>query len=169
MGASSWVYLTPYQPDIQKALQELKQEIFRQGAYYTEAAFLDAIDEDELAKNLSPDYAKTFREAMKNLRSKPQPPPPQSIDELLERNGESGTHSILDIDGISETPYFGKAAPLTEQQLSELFGTPKPTRNMIESKINEIQALRQRWMGTYIIVYKNGAPDQFFFAGFSGD
>ena len=169
MGASSWAYRVPYQHDIQKALQELRHAVFQQGAYYTEAAFLSRIDEEEVAKGLSPDYAETFRTAIKNLRAKPESPSPQTIEELVEQNGESGTHSILDIDGISESPEFGKAALLTEEQLSELFGTTHPTWDMIESRIDEIQVLRQRWMGTYIIVYKDGAPDQIFFAGFSGD
>lgn len=169
MGASSWAYRTPYQQDIQKALQELRQVVFQQGAYYTESAFINSIDEEEVAKGLSPDYAETFRSAMKNLRAKPEIPAPQTIEELIEMNAESGTHSILDIDEISENPEFGKAAPLTAQQLSEIFGTTQPTWDMIQSNMDGIQGLRQRWMGTYIIVYKDGVPDQIFFTGFSGD
>ena len=169
MGASSWTYLTPYQANIQEALQGLRQVIFQQGAYYTEEAFINAIDEEEVSKGLSPEYAQVFRQALQDLRSEPQPSSPQTIDELLERNAESGTHSILDIDTVSETPGFGKVAPLTEQKLLEMFDTTQPTWNMIETKIEEIQALRERWMGTYIIVYQDGLPNQILFTGFSGD
>ena len=169
MGASSWAYHMPYQQDIGKALEDLRQQVFRQGAYYTDSAFLDAINEEEVARGLSHEHAKVFREAIRALRSAPQPPPPQTIEELLERNAESGTHSILDMDGVSDTPDFGKVAPLTEQQLLEMFGTLQPTWEMIEPKVDEIQAMRQRWIGTYMIVYKDGVPDQLFFTGFSGD
>jgi len=33
MGATSWHYFTPYQPDAEAALQRLRAEIFAQGAY----------------------------------------------------------------------------------------------------------------------------------------
>jgi len=34
MGASGWSYFVPYQPDIQKALQELREVVFQRGGYY---------------------------------------------------------------------------------------------------------------------------------------
>jgi hypothetical protein len=94
---------------------------------------------------------------------------PATIEELLMWNGEDGTHSMIDITGISSTPDFGKAAPLSSQQLVDLFGTEKPARNLVEQKVTEIMQLRERWQATYIIVHKDELPDQIFFTGYSGD
>jgi hypothetical protein len=169
MGASGWVYFVPYQPDINKALQELREAVFKSGAYYTQAAFVASIDEDEIAKHIPSEYAELFKATLQKLRSEPQPPKPNSIAELLEMNGESGTHSIIDINGISSTPDFGMAAPLSQQQLRKFFGTEKPTRSIVEQHADEIQSLRRRWEATYIIIYRDGSPGEIFFTGFSGD
>jgi hypothetical protein len=34
MGASGWSYKVPFQSDINKALQELRQKVFEAGDYY---------------------------------------------------------------------------------------------------------------------------------------
>jgi hypothetical protein len=39
MGASQWAYAVPFQPDINAALQDLRQKVFRSGNYYTRATF----------------------------------------------------------------------------------------------------------------------------------
>ena len=33
MGATQWSYFVPYQPDINEALQQLRNEVFKQGVY----------------------------------------------------------------------------------------------------------------------------------------
>jgi hypothetical protein len=33
MGASGWRYFVPYQPDIQQALQELREDVFKRGEF----------------------------------------------------------------------------------------------------------------------------------------
>ncbi len=145
MGASGWAYLVPYQSDINTALQELREAVFKSGAYYTESAFLEMIDEDLVEKYVPPDFFQQFKEALRSLRSEPQRPKPRTIAELLEMNGENGTHSIIDINGIASAPSFGRAAPLSHQQLMGLFGTDQPTRSMVEQKADELQSLRSSW------------------------
>lgn len=169
MGASGWAYFVPYQPDINRALQELREAVFKSGAYYTEATFLDMIDEDAVEKHVPPEFFQQFKVALQSLRSKSQPLRPQTITELLEMNGESGTHSIIDISDISPTPDFGMAAPLSHQQLIDLFGTDHPTRNMVEQRSDDLQSLRSRWEATYIVIYADGLPSEIFFTGYSGD
>ncbi len=169
MGASGWAYWVPYQSDINTALQELREAVFKSGDYYTESAFLEMIDEDQVEQYLPPDFFEQFKEALHSLRSEPQRPEPQTIEALLEMNGENGTHSIIDIDSIASTPDFGVAAPLSPQQLLDILGTNQPTRSMVEQKAEELQSLRRRWEATYIIVYADGLPSEIFFTGYSGD
>ncbi len=169
MGASGWAYLVPYQSDINTTLHELREAVFKSGDYYTESAFLEMIDEVQVEKYLPPDFFQQFKEALHSLRSEPQRPKPQTIAELLEMNGENGTHSIIDVSGIASTPGFGRAAPLSHQQLMDVFGTDQPTRSMVEQKADELQSLRSRWEATYIIVYADGLPSEIFFTGYSGD
>ena len=99
---------------------------------------------------------------------------PRTIEELVEQREESGTHSILDIDHISDTLEFGALIALTEEQLTELFQTTQPTRAMVEEwerrtpTLAETQ-LHYRWQGVYFTLYKDGLPDELYFMGDSGD
>jgi len=99
---------------------------------------------------------------------------PETIEELLAEQGESGTHSILDIERISTGPEFGVCALMPAERLREIFGTDKPTRKMVENKLGnhelvEDPLVSQRWHGVYFIVYREGKPDELFFMGTSGD
>ena len=169
MGASEWNYFVPYQSDINQALQTLRQEEFEQhgndyrNTPYWEGMTLEEflppepVDDDERAE-----YAATLR----HLQSLPEP---TTIEELQEWNSPDGTHSILDINGVSDTPKFGTVSPLTPDQLLTLFGTTQPTRTMVRQAGNRYGDLRKRWEGLFIIVYRDGRPDEIFFTGFSGD
>lgn len=96
---------------------------------------------------------------------------PQSIDELRELAAEAGTHSILDIDHIAESPEFAAATPLSETQLTELFGTVHPTREMVHAveKSGAFLQFCDGWDAVYFTVYDEGEPKNYFFAGVSGD
>jgi hypothetical protein len=166
MGASGWSYFVPYQPDIQAALDALRQQVFEAGAYYKPGDFMSFGFESGAFDNLPNEMREAFRKRIEDERSQP---PPATIEELFERNGESGTHSILDITGVTSSPDFGTASPLTQDKLVELFATERPNRSMVEAKIDEVMNLRRRWEATYIIIYKNDKPDEIFFTGFSGD
>ena len=99
-------------------------------------------------------------------------PKPATIEELFEQNQEAGTHTIIDIMDIADSPDvegFLLAIPLSESQLLEFFGTKKPTRAMIEQKEDTLMDLRERWMATYVIVYQDDQPTEIYFTGFSGD
>jgi protein tyrosine phosphatase len=45
MGASGWVYFVPFQVDIAKALQQLREEVFRRGDYFKPDYILQLIDQ----------------------------------------------------------------------------------------------------------------------------
>jgi hypothetical protein len=125
MGASVWVYFVPYQVDTHNTLQELKKSIFQSGKYYSEAKLLSATWES-MRDRMPAETLQRFQNRLSQLQNQPQP---RTIEELLEMNGENGTHSILDIDGISETAEFGKITALSSQHLKQLFGTEEPERD----------------------------------------
>ncbi len=180
MGASSWSYYIPYNPDISEALQQLKERVFENGEYYaiftkteklqflaSELLRLESIDpKTDMEESIFEEYQDQYR----LLKSLPEPTNfEEGIKELFAINQEDGTHSILDIDGISSEPEYFMAAPLTQSELLALFGTDKPTQEMIESQKDVLMTLRSSWKATYVIVYKNGEPESIYFTGFSGD
>lgn len=122
MGASGWSYFVPYQPDINQALQELRQRIFEAASYYQmwqppdqqRAAWARLLARD-------PEYAQTLAEAYNDQYGEPPPSqadliesllrgsgreqPPQTIEDLIKYNGEAGTHSILDIQRVVDSTH----------------------------------------------------------------
>ncbi len=94
---------------------------------------------------------------------------PQTIDELLEWAAESGTHSILDIEHVGRRREFGVAAPLKKKDLEEFLETTEPTHAQVEENWDGIAELLDRWEAFYLVVYRNGRPDEYAFIGCSGD
>jgi hypothetical protein len=159
-GASSWSYFVPYQKNINKALQELRQQVFREGDYYKPAEF---------AKRMYADGTISKKELdawLKGLQSEPEP---KTIRELIDLRADEGTHAIIDIERVSDTLDYSVVMPLTAQEYQKLFSTAKPTHALVKKKESELWGLRKRWVGVYVIVYKGGEPDEIFFGGFSGD
>lgn len=82
--------------------------------------------------------------------------------------------SILDMLAVSDSPAgepsrHGLIWPLSADQLLQLFGTPQPTRALVEGAGGRLSGLRERWQGLYIVVYDQGLPSEICFAGVSGD
>jgi hypothetical protein len=94
---------------------------------------------------------------------------PPTIEKAVEWMKENGTASILDITGLSEEIMPGKAAPLAQDDLLDLFETDRPDRTMIENNKDGIFGWIDRGECLYIIVYKNDEPDEICFAGYSFD
>jgi hypothetical protein len=129
--------------------------------------------EDDAGAALQKLREKVFREG-KYERFTFSSKKPQTIDDLLEGQGESGTHSILDIQGVSPEPEFGAVCPMPVERLQELFGTDKPTRKMVEEKLGDEELIEdplvsERWQGVYFTVYRDGRPNELYFIGTSGD
>ena len=136
MATSGWDYFVPYQEDIDKALRDLREQVFSTGQY----------------------------------RKWPHVQG-QTIEEVVAESGYSGTHSILDIERVSPIPALQAVSPLSAERLQEVFGTDKPTRQMVEDMIedDELEELNPRYQGIYVVVYKRGKPDMICFVGYSGD
>ncbi len=147
MGASPYYYFVKYQADREKALQELRQREFQAGRYNPAVSF--------------PDFP-----------IKPSSPSPgaqhASIEDALEDSDADGTRSILDLDHFSDEPEFCAVTPLSEEVLEELYGTTKPTHAMIEKNMDFLDDI-ERGHGISIVAYKDGQPDEYFFAGYSFD
>lgn len=147
MGASAYWYFVPYQDDIDAALQELRQREFRAGRYHPVVPF--------------PDFPVGPHAPAPGARH-------ATIAEAMEDADADGTHSILDLDHVSDEPDFCAVAPLDEDVLEDLYGTTQPTHAMIERNMDFLEDV-ERGHGIYIIVYKDGRPDEIFFAGYSFD
>lgn len=147
MGAEPYYYFVKYNPDIDAALQELREREFKAGRYNPVIRHLD-------------------------FPIEPNAPSPgaqhDSIQEALEASDADGTRSILDLDHVSEERDFCAVAPLQPDELEQLFGTGQPTHDMIE-QCEELFENMDRGQGVYIIAYKDGKPDEIFFGGYSFD
>ena len=104
---------------------------------------------------------------------------PASMEKLLENCGDSGTHSILDIEGASREPVqhedtwedqFLTIFPLTRGQLRRIFETTRPTREEIEENEHELAKIELGdWSGRWIIAYEDDKPAYYYIFGASGD
>ncbi len=198
MGATGWSYFVPYEADVSAALQRLREDVFNRGDYVYGDGITDEQRKailEEARPEMEPWIEKVREQAAKleePLRTlylqnaekfkaeimgggpaarKPKRKP-KTIEEVLEFQAESGTHSILDIAGISSEPEFGHITPFPPEKLVELFGSATPSHADIE-EAHDFGSLEdfvsERWEGIYIIAYRDGSPSEIFFAGCSGD
>jgi hypothetical protein len=153
MGGHPYWYVVKYKPDVNEALQELREREFQAGRYNPVIEFLD-------------------------FPIGPHSPAPgarhATMAEALEASEANGTRSIIDLERISETSELGTARRLGDDVLQELFGTTRPTRATVEAKYGLLSHLRshgllRRGQGFYIMLYKNNMPNEIYFAGYSYD
>lgn len=148
MGASSWSYYVPYQPDPGKALQALQDEVFAEGKYWWAA-------KGEHGKSAAA-----------------YPDRPHTEDELWddEQVQSDGTHSILDMSHVIPAGTYdgpGTVEPVTPDQALQATGTALPTREHTEA----LEALAtERWFGRCAVLHDaEGRPAELYFFGYSGD
>jgi hypothetical protein len=147
MGAHPYWYFTPYEEDFESVLHELRRREFEAGRYNPVMRFIefpiDPAVESPGAQHLSIEHARDAADM-------------------------DGTRSILDIENIGETIEIGSAAPVDDDVLEELYETTQPTRQMIESNMDFFDRI-DRGQAVYIVVYKDGKPNELCFAGYSFD
>jgi hypothetical protein len=147
LGGEPWFYFVPYQADINSALQTLRRREFHAGRYNPVTPFLE-FPVDASAPGPGAQH--------------------RSIEEAIEDADADGTRSILDMERISDEPDYGAVTPLSDDALVDLFGTSKPTREMIGSHDELFESL-ERGQGVYIVAYRDDKPSEIFFAGYSFD
>ena len=167
MGAKPYWYFFEYQLDINSALQSLRQREFEAGRYF-------------------PVMDLFFPVYPINENSPAPGAKHPSIDSAREDAAEEGTHSILDIDRVSEVPESCATTPLSTDELISLLGTDKPTHELIESILIGEEELDfweetgfdvyesfwdtiQRGECRHIFAYRGEEPTEIFFVGFSFD
>ncbi|MCU1675641.1 MAG: hypothetical protein JWM93_399 [Frankiales bacterium] len=96
---------------------------------------------------------------------------PIDPDPLVAAQPQSGTHSIIDmVNGVSAQPAFATVSPLPPDALVYAFGTVTPSTSQVEAWMRiDVFGERKRWVGTYVISYRDGRPDHIHFCGHSGD
>jgi hypothetical protein len=147
VGAHPYWYTVKHQRDTQKALDELREREFRAGRYNPVTPF--------------PDFPVTDRSPAPGAGH-------ASIEDAMEAGEEDGTRSILDIHTVGEEPDFCTAVPLAEEVLESLYGTAEPTRDMVLANMDFLEDV-DRGHCVYVELYKDGKPDELFFAGYSFD
>lgn len=147
MGAHPYYYFVAYQPDIEAALQELREREFEAGRYNPAQPF-------------------------PRFPIGPDSPSPgakhDSIYEAIEEAAEEGTRSILDVECVSEWPEVGVASPVSEEDLEQYFGTTQPTKQMVSRKLDFLASVK-RGHCVYLTVFESGQPSELFFGGYSFD
>lgn len=149
MGAEPYWYFEKYEGNVDAALQKLRQREFKAGRYNPVMMF-----------------------PFEAFPVGPNSPAPgaqhASIEAALAAAAEDGTRSILDLDHVSHDPEFGAVAPLADAELMSLYGTTQPTRQMVEQGMEFLEAV-ERGQGVYVVLYRDGQPDEICFAGYSFD
>jgi hypothetical protein len=112
MGAQLHWYVVKYRPDVDGALQELREREFRSGRCNPVIPF--------------PDFPIGPHSPAPGARHAP-------MAEALEHAEADGTRSIIDLDRVSDEREFGAVTALGDAALQALFRTTRPTREMVES------------------------------------
>ena len=147
MGAEPYWYAVKYRPEVDAALDELREREFRAGRYNPVMPFID------------------FPITPASAAPGAQHP---TIEEALADSDADGTRSILDISGIADEPDFGVACPLSPEVLQDLYGTTQPSLAAVEANMAFLEDV-ERGHAVYIVCYTGGAPTELFFAGYSFD
>jgi hypothetical protein len=147
MGAHPYWYVVKYRADVAEALQELREREFRAGRYNPVIPFPNfPIGSNSPAPGARhATMAQAFRDA-----------------------DADGTRSIIDLSRVSNEPDYGAVTALGDEVLEGLFGTTRPTREMVEHN-HDFWEDMERGQGIYVILYKDDQPDEIFFAGYSFD
>jgi hypothetical protein len=70
------------------------------------------------------------------------------------------------IERIAAEPDFGVATELPQERLEELYGTDKPTREMVAENMDFLEDVDR---AIYCVLFRDGKPSEIFFAGMSYD
>jgi hypothetical protein len=151
MGSSSWIYFIPYQENIGKAFQELRQSIFESGYY---VKMWEYFGQESIILKICEERGVNYledSEAVEIIRDEIGPiyvESPKTIEETLARSEGQGTHSILDIRRFSTetSPYVG--VPLSEEFIRAFFVHEAVTKEVIETIITA----KEVWSGVQNVI-----------------
>jgi hypothetical protein len=141
-------YFVPYDPDVQRALDELRLREFEAGRYYPVIPRMYSGDPHLASLHPGPGHA--------------------SVAHAIAAAGDDGTRSILDIDALAPSLVSGAAAPFAERTLHEVFDSAKPTHSAVEEHIAELLEDVSPGECGYVVVYDEHErePAELFFVGY---
>lgn len=102
---------------------------------------------------------------------------PPTIPQAIANTEADGTRSILDMERVALSPEMGAVSPIPQDRLLVIFGTDRPTRQMVEEALqgvdneamdDEIEGI-ERGEGRYILLYEGDRPTGIYFCGYSYD
>lgn len=147
MGAHEWYYFVAYHSDIQQALDALRKREFQAGRYNPVVQF----PEFPISGDSPGPGAKHV-----------------SIEAAIDASDADGTRSILDMNRVGTVPDYGVIVPLARDTMLELYGTEKPTKDMVLRNMDFFNDI-ERGQGKYLVVYSEDKPSEILFAGYSFD
>lgn len=147
MGASCWAYFVPYQQDIAAALEQCRQETFRQGNYELDVQGATSIDE---ALEMSEEAGT------------------HSILDIM--NGVADTVESFAVSPLTDAElikFYNTVQPTRQMIEASLDGYTVILNGQDEFIC--LYDLRRNWEGCYIVVYDDVQPVEICFAGCTGD
>ena len=84
-------------------------------------------------------------------------------------SAEEATGTLLDVEGVSDTPEFGYAYHLSEDEVEKIFGTAKPTVAAVEATQSYFDGLGRGDCRFFTIYSSDGEPKSYFFYGLTFD
>jgi hypothetical protein len=147
VGGHPYWYYVPYAADLQSALDKLRAREFAAGRYSPVIRYI---------KFSEPAFS--IQKPGKQHRS---------IATAIKASTEEGTRSILDIAKVGQRPDYRVAGPLPAARMRELYGTDKPTREMLDG--HEFFEDIERGKCVYVVVHAGDKPSELMFAGYSYD
>ena len=139
MGASGWNYFADYDPDLESVLDRLREQVFREEAYYWPSKAPRPRTIDDLLSDQEIRHSGTHSIL--------------DIDEVIDAADEDG---------------FGTLRPLSERERRDLFGTATPTRADFDRFTWEKMVTRWSAQAV-VLHGQDGAPRQVAVWGASGD
>lgn len=168
MGSSVFYYYTPFEEDIEAALQALREREFAAGRY-----------DPAMRRADPPMWMWQFKFPPDETSPAPGPVHGTLAEATFNEEADgTGTRSILDLFRVMSEPEYCAASPFTEDELSALFGTTKPAREQIIQRLfsrnrstdtERIMNSIERGQGRYIVLYTGDVPTEIFFIGYSFD
>lgn len=192
MAASGWDFLVEFDGNATTLLDTLQMQAFAAGRYqipFVEPDFLDEIEffdlsdeeREEIAEHygLQPLLAQANKIGLNNIIpwciERMHENRVKTIDELraMQCLSSSGTHSPMDISGVSEVPADFRLFPLTRQQIARTFGVDRVTLDHVGSMdmyvARAIPDAYAPWQAVFVPVYEDVSLTHAYVEGASGD
>ncbi len=147
MGGEPYWYFVKYKPDLDAALQELREREFLAGRYNPVTPFL-------------------------RFPVDPTVPGPARVTIRLTRRRKKRPKMARDRSSIfrqwPKSPIFAWRPRWMRKCSNRCMARPHPTRRMIEENMDFLDEV-DRGHAVYALAYKDGKPDEILFAGYSFD